>query len=460
MSGFLKLLSYMFLFILVSVVLPANAQQGHPLISNKYPQCKYTIIDTVEVKSRVDVAANLLNATQHKKAFRKITNKLTNIATRAGADIVVLVAKRQSKSNRQNYLAYSAELLKTCAVDTSIPIKIAKFNNKGMAQLALPSSTIEIENTLVIKAPVFEKRKQPALQNKIVSIKSGAYSLKLGVSLTHLIEVLGTPTVEMHLSEPSQILMYGRQHLFEFRDEKLSAVDSFNPHFTSDLKNRLEFDDRLDDVKWEVAGDYIKQKRLTVEQAKRVKNSEIVMASNSKTLRVFTEELPRSRGIDPSYVVSRFRLSQTKYIYSEDLIPPDSRRILAFIDKQLKRETPSFSISDIPYKPTMSAWISPVKRLYTFGQHVVIEAIGDRVATIHIIENLYTEESPLYKSGHWKVGQYEQSMSEEAARLIAGDNGQYFNEELEIVDEGVNKRFYFYEQKQQVKLYAAEINFY
>lgn len=460
MSGFLALLSYVFLSILATLVLPANAQQAHNLISNKYPQCKYTIIDTVEVKSRVDVEANLLNATQYKKAFRKITNKLTNIATKAEADVIVLVAKRQSKSNRKNYLAYSAELLKTCDVDTSMPIKLAKFNNKGLAQLALPSKTLKIENTLVIKAPAFEKRKQPPLKNKIVSAEAGAYSLQLGDSLPYLIEVLGTPTVDMQLSETSQILMYGRQHLFEFKDEKLSAVDSFNPHFTSDLKNRLAFDDRLDDVKWEVEGEYIKQKKLTEKQGRRVKSNEIVINTKNQILRTFTEKFPSSNDIEASYVVNRFRLSQSEYALFDNVIPPDSRSILAFIDNQLKQKIPSFSISDIPYKPTMTAWIGPVKRLYTFGQHVVIEAIGDRVTTIHIAENLYTEKSPLYKTGHWKVGEYEQSMSAEAAKIIAGDNGQYFNDELEIIGEGVSKRFYFYEHKKQVKLYAGEINFY
>lgn len=460
MRGSVSILYKAYLSVVVLLVLPVNAQQTNSLISNKYPQCNYTVIDTVEVKSRIDVEANLLNQLQHQKAFGKITRKLSVLAKKADADFVILVAKRQSSRNRQNYLAFSAELIKGCALDSSAPIKIAKFNSRGMSQLALPKNTIKIENKLVIKAPVLAKRKQPALQNKSVSIKNGVYTVKLNYSLAQVVEVLGTPTVEMQISESSQVLMYGRQHLFEFKNKKLSAVNSNNRHFTSSLKNRLEFDDRLDDVKWQVEGKYTKLKRLTDKQAKRVNNNEIVFQNKNETLRVLIENRSNSAASEPSYVVNGFRLARIKDTFYKDLVPPNSLSILSFINKQLEQESPTFAISDIPYAPTITAWITPVKRLYTFGQHVAIEALGDRVTSIFILESLYTAESPLYKAGLWQVGQYKQGMSAESAKAIAGENGDYFNEELEVVNNGVTMRFYFYEQKQQVKLYAGEISFY
>lgn len=460
MKGSVTILNIALLLLLILSVLPVSAEEAYSLISNKYPQCNYTVIDTVEVKSRIDVEANLLNQSQFNKAFLKITKKLHNLAKKVDADQIILVAKRQSNSNRQNYLAYGAELIKGCAIDTSMPAKIAKFNNQGTAQLAIPINTFKIENTLLIKPPVLEKRKQPALQNEDVSLKKGAYSVKLNDSLAEVIRVLGTPTVEMQISERSQMLMYGRQHLFEFTNKKLSAVNSYNPHFTSDLKNRLEFDDRLDDVEWQVEGKYSKQKRLSAKQAKHVKNNEIVIQNQNEILRVTTENLKRSSSSEPNYLVDSFRLAKVNENFYKDIVHPESSFILAFIDTQLKQETPSFSISDIPYTPTMTAWITPAKRLYTFGQHVVIEALGDRVTTIHIIENLYTEASPLYKASYWQVGQYKQGMSAEVAMSVAGENGEYFNEELEVIGKGVTKRFYFYEHKNQVKLYAGEISFY
>ncbi|MGK0373370.1 MAG: hypothetical protein ACJAW1_003644 [Glaciecola sp.] len=466
MKGLTTILHSALILLLACLVLPASAKEAHSLISNKYPQCSYTIIDTVEVKSRIDVEANLLNPLQQKKAFRNITNKLHQLATKVNADQIVLVAKRQfrnnrqSRTNQQNYLAYSAELIKTCAIDLSMPLKIAKFNNNGMAQLALPTNTLIIENTFVIKAPALEKRKQPALQNENVSLKEGAYTVKLNDSLAKVILILGTPTVEIQISEHSQILMYGRQHSFEFRDKKLSAVNSYSPHFTSDLKNRLEFDDRLDDGRWQVEGKYTKQTILTDKQGKRVKDNEIVFQNRNEILRVLMNNRTRSSGSEPNYVVDSFRLGKINDTFYKDIVQPESLSILAFIDNQLKQEVPSFLISDIPYTPTMTAWITPVKRLYTFGQHVLIEAIGDRVTTINIIENLYAEASPLYKTGHWQIGQYRQGMRAEEARSIAGDNGSYFNEELEVIGSGITKRFYFYEQKNQVKLYGGEISFY
>jgi hypothetical protein len=449
-----------FIFVLMLLVMHVSAAQNTALINSTYPRCDYKVIDIVEVKTRVNVEANSLNPLQHQKAFQKITRKLSELAIKANADVIVLIGKRQSKTNLQNYLFYSAELIKDCVVDASVAVKTAKFNNEGRAQLVLPTSTFEIENTLVIKMPALAKRRQPALLNKIVSIKEGAYKLMLNDSLAQVIDVLGTPTVEMQVSELSQVLVYGRQHLFEFTDEKLSAVNSYNAHFTSDLKNLTEFDDRLDDVSWQVEGKYTKQKRLTAKQAERIKNNEIVFQNKTETLRVLTQRGSNSVGSVSTYVVNNFRLARTQDTFYNGLTPPNSLSILTFISTQLHQEVPSFLISDIPYTPTMTAWITPVKRLYTFGQHVAIEAIGDRVSTIYFFENLYNEESPLYEAGLWHIGQYKQGMSAEAAQSLAGDNGQYFNEELEVIQNGVIKRLYFYEQKKQVKLYGGEISFY
>lgn len=133
------------------------ALQSTPNIVNNYPQCDYMVIDTVMVKQRIDAREYALHKNQYQKAFKKIVKKLHRLASSVNADEIVLVEKNFLETSKQNYLAFSAELIKTCAEDASFPKTPAKLNKQGMAQFVTAGTTLEINNKVVINLPTAKK---------------------------------------------------------------------------------------------------------------------------------------------------------------------------------------------------------------------------------------------------------------------------------------------------------------
>lgn len=448
---------YFFLLASFTQLSFGHAKTITPEVVNYYPQCDYLVLDTVEVRQRTAMEANALNPLQYQKAFRKIVSKLEKLAKSVNADLIVLTEKLNKDTHRQNYLSYKAELIRACKVNHDLPKKLAKFNAQGEAQLSLATTTLEIENTFVINMAFGNKRIEPDLLNNNISVY-GAYGVKLNDNAAHVIEVLGTPTVDIKPNENLQILMYGRSHTFQFINDKLTVVASFNDDFTLDFKNMLEFDDRFDDLIWQIDNQYRRNTTLNELQTAKIKNDRMSLVGQSSVLSIYTEKL--TDDTVSTFNVKNFLLSKSQRQLLDKIVPPNSQKILAFINDKVTSPATTFLVKDIPFTPTSVAWVGPTKRLFTFGQHVVVEVVGERIKTVHILENLYNKTTRFYQPQEWQIGGYTQNMTKQELQQLVSSNSEYVNGKIEINNHGVNMAFYFYEQKGQSFLYAAEINFY
>jgi len=438
----------------------AQANELSVPILNAYPQCEYQVVKVVTSRTPLTSRRDAIEQDTHTKAFRKIAAKLKLLADEASADSIVLTEREVLSNGISVDLVYTAELINSCDVKFSQPIAYAAYNNKGLKQNKLAAgSSIQIEYDITIQTDPNAEFIQPQITNNYVSLEAGAYGVTLGTTYADVIKVFGTPSVKGDLEEGNKLICYGRRHCLTFSDGLLISINSENSIMSTELTNLLSFDERLDDMNWQIDDNIFMAKELPQDKIDSIQNDSLVYSDNTGSLIVSIEKRRTSGKYEHGFIADAYHMSTTSYIETSPKQYASSNQFLAFLQEYLASLPTHFVIADIPFKPSFTSWVSRYKTLYTFGQHIAVVTSGNSVSRIYILDSLFTESHQTTKTD-WIFNEFLRGMSIEEALAVAGKDATLSYGQLDIETANSMKRLFFYEQENQMTLYSGEIIIY
>lgn len=442
-----------------------------PEVLNVYPNCDYQIIDTLSVTQNVGLSRDTLNRDDVYEAAQRIINRILNQAERQSADAIILIERDLNvvdllkfksinfSAPKYNTLTLTAELIEQCASDPNAPIRLTPLNANGTPQKELSLGSLGgWQQTIELDISGSNKRVITQLVNNAVSLAEGGFGLKLLMSLNDVQQILGTPTLSLHIDEQYLALAYGRGLWLVFKDDVLVSLSSEQPWLSSEFINFLTFDDRIDDIAWTVEGRFIQGQPIATSELEQSTNSQaLVFTNDDSRLELGLEMFAIDNETERRSKAQSFSLSLKSYqapILTLQSVPD---RLLMSINAFLNKNTSSIDIADIDLKPRASAWLSNTKSIHWYEGAILVEMNGASVTKIHLLENPVLN---LQRPSTWQIFGIEQYQSlQKTLESLEGDIF-HLGDTVELTQGHFVFEMNFYELEKDPVVISAEITIY
>lgn len=468
-----------FIFVtLLSLLLfirPVVAQDELPAILDYYPNCAYQIIDNAKVKVRTEQP--LVDKTR-----LSLLNKLRRKAKSLGADNLLLIDKKVNKiPNTETYsglhsadiakymVSYEAELIKDCESGSRGGEKATPFNHQGYPVKKGRSTSMTIQTEVVFSPPTKAKLNHPVIKNTELSLVNGLYGATIGMSYKQVIDKFGEPSSVLTMFEGELITGYGRSHWLHFQNNKLVKVQSKLSVISPTLLNMVPLRDFFDETPWLVANKVARQSSFSeVKSAMKMdvklnNQKKIVIKGQENTLILSFRY--RTTDDEKNYFLEDFSLESN--LYSEPKFKQQNSRIAQFetlgliLSKLAQGETVELALLNEELgDPIGRITISATSYIDIYNSSLLIEVKRSEVASIQLLEELFTIKEDITANIPWSLGNFIQGKSITELNRFFPDDIYELDNAIQIDSDEFQLTLWFDDYDDKNMLYEAKVTIY
>ncbi|GGA82457.1 hypothetical protein GCM10011369_25550 [Neiella marina] len=456
----------------LSVATTATAQDLPPVLDH-YPDCQYDTISSASVKKKFVIKSGSIDRESEQRAIREAIFELRQQAQNAQAYGVILtgwsnhvarwsnvledVREGGRLDNHKPELEVFGDLIGHCDGAMRFSNRVTPINQYGQQQMAL-GGIHGLKKTIVFNVEPGNPRYQPTLAHSIVDFDRGAYGAKLGMTMSQIEQVYGTPSLRFAMTKDTVLLSYGRRQWLVFNNDQLVEITTENRWFSSDLVNHIPFDERFDDDQWQLWGtvsnntafDQLKSK---IDKKMDADDHSVVIQDGDQQLTLWlTGVVENNNQISrkvTGYTLSQQHVEQTKLALNPNQI---NAVISNHFNQQTETELESQHVEDFAIG---EIWVSKTAKMLLFDDHVTVLLKGKSVDKLYFLEHVFSDQwQP--RDQPWSFLRVSQGQSMEDAIAILGDDAFAEEDSIELMADNYSKELYFYDGK----LIAAEVTIY
>ena len=229
--------------------------QGAPILAH-YPDCDYRVVNHLTASGKVSMVApdadiaKILRQLQQQASVEPDGALLLTGLTRK------VIKKRHSEKNTHTQFNYQAQLISGCENWLKHSDRITPFNQQGKPQTALQQnrkSRMSIEVKIASHTNKERERTPPASSE--VSLTSGVYGIRPGISLAEFIRKMGPEDVRIQSSD-GLTLGYGRRHWYYFSEQTLVSAEYGSTMVDQEMINAIVPQPFFDPPQWQINGQF------------------------------------------------------------------------------------------------------------------------------------------------------------------------------------------------------------
>ncbi|MEW9797059.1 hypothetical protein [Alteromonas sp. CYL-A6] len=434
-----------------------GAAHALPDVVSHYPNCDYTVIDTVTASQALQYERDYGNSDQLARHLAGLIERLRKIGEDKGADSIAISAKSIAPfRSGHSTLSLSAQLITDCHDASGTLGPLTPYNAMGQQQFEAGSNTSTMQFSVQLDIALEEDRPDIG-DDTDISPRSGMYGLPLGTGVQEVEARFGTPVFRLVPYAGALLVAYGRDHILMFHEDKLAAVTVGDSPFTAELTNHLPFDPRFDDRQWQLAGGYQKGQILT-------QGADVATPENTGevSLTLLTESY-LSSGYDVSEEqVVGFTLAQREapgidwQKALQHMMRPATGDYLGHY-LAASDDVGGVTLDTLPGKPRGVSSLDGGSRYYLYDASTLVKAAGDNVTRVYMNPNFFRFVS---SPQPWTLGAFAYGQSEQAAVRAAGDDGFLFDHVLTIEKDNYLLELLMEKHDGQYRVYSAELSIY
>ncbi|MEC8374334.1 MAG: hypothetical protein VX078_05910 [Pseudomonadota bacterium] len=253
----------------------------------------------------------------------------------------------------------------------------------------------------IISIPLTRNRNvnknQPSLKNNTISFSEGAFGIKLNSSVEEMMNVLGTPTSTLNLSENIVLFSYGRNLWIVTVNGLVHQVSSENQWVSSSLTNLIAFDDRFDN-QWKIQDSVGYELSKAAIDAMKLNGqyvgNNIYRFTGPKGEQLDALLTVRSINGDRALVVTGFNytLAQSNVNSMLSLTAvTESREVIEYIeDRRAQGET--IALDELTFSPSFEAFSEDGAIIHVYENNLVLQFQYDELTKLSVYEGLFDFE--------------------------------------------------------------------
>lgn len=438
-------------------------------VLNTYPNCDYTVLDSVTYTHNVGLASSIFDRDEVPKESQRIIARMQQKAAEHSADAIILVERdlevvdlseyksTSFKAPTHHTLSLTAELIRLCVSTSDAPSRPTPFNAEGAPQKEISLGTFGgWQHTIALDVSGRNKRIVTKVDNTI-SLADGAFGAQLGMSPADTSDILGTPTFSVQANNEALIWAYGRGLWLVFKQDKLVSISSQQVWFSSEFINLLAFDERFDDRRWTAEKVYTQNQSIDPKEQPFIINQQRVYTNSDSQLTISIEDFMSASGQNKISKATHYALQTASYVSPvvafENTDPKVTAHINAFLNKQIDR----VDMLSLETTPIAKAWLSDTKTLLWYQGKVLVELNGASVNTVYFLEN------PMQSTGEaqaWEINNMVQYQSLQSSLDSLPDDIFQLGDVIEITRAHYVQELIFYELADEPVLISSKIAIY
>ena len=334
---------------------------------------------------------------------------------------------------------------------------VTNFNNK--------KTSVDIEH--VISFSLTRNRNvnknQPSLKNNTISLSEGAFGIKLNSSVEEMMNVLGTPTSTLNLSENTALFSYGRNLWVVTVNGLVHQVSNENQWVSSSLTNLIAFDDRFDN-QWKIQDSVGYELSKAAIDAMKL-NGQYVGNNIYRFTGPNGEQLDalltvRSINGDRALVVTGFNYtlaqSNVKNMLSLAAVT-ESKEVIEYIeDRRAQGETIALD-ELITFTPSFEAFSEDGAIIQVYENNLVLQFQYDELNKLSVYEGLFDFEE---KNQKWQYAKHYSGQSGDEVMQMYGDEVMGLDNYWQVFLHDAKYDFYFDETESGLALVEFEMEFF
>ena len=333
---------------------------------------------------------------------------------------------------------------------------VTNFNNK--------KTSVDIEH--VISFSLTRNRNvnknQPSLKNNTISLSEGAFGIKLNSSVEEMMNVLGTPTSTLNLSENIVLFSYGRNLWIVTVNGLVHQVSSENQWVSSSLTNLIAFDDRFDN-QWKIQDSVGYELSKAAIDAMKL-NGQYVGNNIYRFTGPNGEQLDalltvRSINGDRALVVTGFNytLAQSNVNSMLSLTAvTESKEVIEYIeDRRAQGET--IALDELTFSPSFEAFSEDGAIIHVYENNLVLQFQYDELNKLSVYEGLFDFEE---KKQKWQYAKHYSGQSGDEVIQMYGDEVMGLDNYWQVFLDDAKYDFYFDETESGLALVEFEMEFF
>lgn len=435
------------------MLLTGSLAEGAEIL-NWYPACKYQVVDHVTVEREMVSRNGIVDIDEKELTTQLLINEIKNEAASAGAEAIILVNKKiimpayrktAQVSDRAFHMRMEGELIDMCDEDKSLSKRPAPISDKGNEIMQLGGLSLS-EKRITINLPGTDRKALTEGLSKDVSLESGVYGIKPGLTQEQVKSVYGFPVLVIRLSDDDELFGYGRELWLHFHKNTLHSVNSRAPSILSRyMLNLVPFDDYFDYLDWTYAGQPGKNQRS--EKRHLEKSDKYVLEAYQEKVNSVDYKLTgfHYHNIGYDEPAPQMYKASGNYAWLASLLWGDAESHVNV--QQNLQQIISNAIGQL--------YTDRVGITHIADSFMRIETVNEEIREVVIGDGFFSGKSDMVK---WQVGEIKQDMmlKDTLPHLPAGALRE--GDVLRVTGEQVSAEFSFYEQRDSLKLY--QIRFY
>jgi len=234
---------------------------------NYYPDCEFTIVDTIKVHSGIvntDLSPADKRSFQYSEEFAHTVgspaqtfHELQQRAKRNSADAVAVIdyfvdkgdirlAKGKSVYGEKHTM--QAELIKlySCPANriNDPRGKLVKFNREGKRNLRDSSKVVANFDQLLM----IDNAATNHVLSNVINVNQQVLGFDFTMTKKQLVSVLGAPSAMLQTNQDELVLFYGRNYLFMFKGKQFVGFEHARKLLPTHLSNRIPFNEQFDEL--------------------------------------------------------------------------------------------------------------------------------------------------------------------------------------------------------------------
>lgn len=447
----------------------ASLNKDLPPILESYPNCNYTILDTVTAKNKSTVPT---------KAVRFSLLELKTKARSANADALILIDKdvKIPKNNSRKisdatkslyHVKYTAELIKLCnEVDFSNK-KLTKYNRFGHEITSIPIVHQSITTNIEVILPK-KIAKKATIKNNIISIKNGLYGVQLNESYQQVEDKLGAPSVVINIMEDELVIGYGRRHWLHFQRDKLVKIQSSTHLLSQTTLNKVPLHDLFDNAPWKINNKVTANMSLIevlnlLEINKSLnKENQLTYSHSGKTLKLNFYHNTNFHTGEKSYKLEGFTLQVNDYQEAKKIAKWESKQQLKLVEQMYAQLTHNQEVDLVGIhsqlgKPIAEIITSKDSTLEIFNPFMILETKKADLIKIHLNQESLLSKQFSYENT-WALGQFTYDAPRAQLKKHFPPNSYESDNEVEIQADKYTLSLFFDSEDDSIPLKEAELS--
>lgn len=305
--------------------------------------------------------------------------------------------------------------------------KVVEIENKTAKEKREDNSnvSIDIEHNItfsISKTPSISKQ-QPSLINNNISLKLGAFGLRVNDTTESMLQKLGIPTSKYKISDSELLYSYGRNLWVYTHQNLVKQITTENSSVSVMLTNSIAFDNRFDSdwiientIGYELTKPVLEETRkgtFLTDSTYRIKDTGDTYIDVLLALKIVDGE--------KKWMVSGFTYGDSNFTIAEKARRKDDigyNNILSYID-QFRRGKKPILLEEMPFTPTFEAFSDEGHIIQVYDNHLVLRFSYGELKKLSIYEAIFNQQELIEK---WEFGpHYAGQLGKEVVELY-GEN--------------------------------------